>query len=124
MGPRFQDPAGLSTSEGLGLIQDAVARPRVPSPAGLERQPDVGPARRHLLEPGQGVLLVTDGVVERPDHDILARLDDFAALVAKQGDQGLEALADAVVEEYCQASEDDCCIVAIRGDPPGTETGR
>ena len=93
-------------------------------PLGLERPTNGGREHRHLLDPGQGVLLVTDGVVERRDHDILARLEEFRTFVADHRSRGLDATVDAVVRQYCQASEDDCCIVAIRRSPSTPESDR
>jgi serine phosphatase RsbU (regulator of sigma subunit) len=93
----------------------------------LEREPDLllglDPAtlrvdHEHEIEPGDTVLLYTDGLVERRDTSLA---DAFARLGAAAG-----ALAHLPVEEVCDAllarlaadAEDDVALIALRPVAP------
>lgn len=65
-------------------------------------------------EPGDGLLLFTDGVVERRTDDIDERLAALVALVKREIHSSAEELAESVLEELCNEPEDDCCIVVLR----------
>ena len=73
------------------------------------------------LEPGDGFLLFTDGLVERRTEAIdegFARL--LAAVAARAGASSLElveALPGALVEPH--AGRDDVCLLSFRRLPPG-----
>ncbi len=72
------------------------------------------PVRRHQIEPAKGVLLLTDGVVERRGADIADGLEQLRTFVAQHAADGARSLADSVVSEFCSAPQDDCCIVILR----------
>lgn len=69
---------------------------------------------RHQIVPAEGLVLITDGVVERRGADIGDGLDQLSNLVAGHGAASAQCLADAIVAEFCGAPYDDCCIVVFR----------
>lgn len=79
----------------------------------------VGPARqpteRQLsLAPGEGFVLITDGVVERRGSDLDHGLEQLRAFVAARGAATMAELVEGVIAAYCRAPRDDCCVVAVR----------
>ena len=69
---------------------------------------------RHQIVPAEGLVLITDGVVERRGADIGDGLEQLSTLVAGHGAASAQFLADAIVAEFCVAPYDDCCIVVLR----------
>ena len=72
------------------------------------------PLRRHQIAPAEGVLFLTDGVVERRGADIADGLEQLRTFVAEHAADGAQFLAKSVVSEFCSAPQDDCCIVVLR----------
>jgi serine phosphatase RsbU (regulator of sigma subunit) len=68
----------------------------------------------HQIAPAEGLVLITDGVVERRGADIGDGLDQLSNLVAGDAAASAQFLADAIVAEFCRAPYDDCCIVVLR----------
>ncbi|MFI8091202.1 SpoIIE family protein phosphatase [Streptomyces sp. NPDC086080] len=69
-----------------------------------------------LLEPGDRMLLYTDGLVERPPEIIDVGLDRLAgAVTARPGDTSLGTLLQTMVEDE---RRDDVCVLDIRVPPP------
>jgi len=68
------------------------------------------------IEPGHGLVLVTDGVVERRGASISSGMQRLAAVVTDPPSRSAELLADRIARELCQAPEDDCCIVVVVRD--------
>ncbi|GHF66921.1 hypothetical protein GCM10018790_51030 [Kitasatospora xanthocidica] len=74
----------------------------------------------HPLDPGQTLLLYTDGLVERRGEDIDASLDRLAALcLPTTGDLDdlLDAVLHALVPPPSSAAEDDIALLAARARP-------
>ena len=69
---------------------------------------------RHQIAPAEGLVLITDGVVERRGADIGDGLEQLSTLVAGHAAASAQFLADAIVAEFCVAPYDDCCIVVLR----------
>ncbi len=68
------------------------------------------------LEPGSTVVFYTDGLVERPDADLDARIDDAAALLeAKHAP--VEAISPMLVENLCPTGSDDDIAVLVAHVP-------
>jgi serine phosphatase RsbU (regulator of sigma subunit) len=66
------------------------------------------------FEPGATLLLYTDGLVERRDEDIEARLDALSRL-APDPQRPLEQLVDSVLSRFVpHGSEDDVAVLAAR----------
>jgi serine phosphatase RsbU (regulator of sigma subunit)/uncharacterized protein YigA (DUF484 family) len=68
------------------------------------------------IEPGDGLVLVTDGVVERRHWSIHHGMQRLADVVTAPPSLSAELIADRIAGELCQAPEDDCCIVVIVRD--------
>ena len=69
---------------------------------------------RHQVGPDEGMVLLTDGVVERRGADIGEGLDHLADFVAHHSAVDAMSLAGAIASEFCAAPQDDCCIVVLR----------
>jgi GAF domain-containing protein len=69
---------------------------------------------RHHLGPGEGIVLLTDGVIERRGADIGEGLELLRQLVARCGGACAQSLAGVIASEFCEAPQDDCCIVVLR----------
>lgn len=67
-------------------------------------------------ERGSGVVLVTDGVVERRDAAIDDRMERLRALVAGLPQATATELTSAIADELCAGAEDDCCVVVVLRD--------
>jgi serine phosphatase RsbU (regulator of sigma subunit) len=66
------------------------------------------------LEPGDTLLLYTDGVVERRRSSLYEGLERLAALALDHRDVSASALVDVVIETLGAAAEDDCCVLVAR----------
>lgn len=66
------------------------------------------------LKRGRGVVLFTDGLVERRGADIDAGLDALRDLVASSTHLSADRLSARIAEELAAGAEDDCCAVVLR----------
>ncbi|MFE2553696.1 GAF domain-containing SpoIIE family protein phosphatase [Streptomyces sp. NPDC059355] len=67
------------------------------------------------LRPGSTLLLYTDGLVERRDHDMDAAIAQLIALLARHGDRPLDELLGRINNRLAQpAPEDDVVLLAVR----------
>jgi serine phosphatase RsbU (regulator of sigma subunit) len=75
--------------------------------------------REVVLEPGEVVLLYTDGLVERRHLDIDAAVDGLRRTIERLGTTEPTELVDAVLSAYGAAtSMDDLVVLVVRvGDP-------
>lgn len=72
-----------------------------------------------VLEPGQTLLLHTDGLVERRGEDPATSARRLADALTEGASLGVEALADLVLERCVEAGlrRDDACLLVVRRDP-------
>ncbi|MEV5958520.1 SpoIIE family protein phosphatase [Streptomyces sp. NPDC051987] len=94
---------------------------RLDRPAGMLLGASVDPfyeSAEFRLEPGDRLLLYTDGLVERPGEDIDAGLDRLAAAALAAGPASLDALLAAMLTGE---RRDDVCVLDIRVPPAGEE---
>lgn len=63
---------------------------------------------------GAGIVLVTDGVVERRDAHIDHGMARLRSLVESATDAGAATLAARIVHELCREPHDDCGVVVVR----------
>ncbi|MFE2070432.1 SpoIIE family protein phosphatase [Streptomyces sp. NPDC059467] len=80
---------------------------------------DFGPAHRtehrRTLPPGSTLLLYTDGLVERPGHDIDAAIAELVALLARHGDGSLPHLVRRISKRLADPHPgDDVVVLAVR----------
>ncbi|MCZ4122276.1 SpoIIE family protein phosphatase [Streptomyces sp. H39-S7] len=69
----------------------------------------------HSLDPGQVLLLYTDGLVERRTEDIDASLARLTRLRRPRPDESLEDLLDHVLATVAPAApDDDIAVLAAR----------
>ena len=66
------------------------------------------------LAPGSTLVLFTDGLVERRDRSIDTGVQRVMDAVARLGDAGAEATADAVVAAAGSSNEDDIAVLVLR----------
>lgn len=69
------------------------------------------------LRPGDTVVLVTDGVVERRDADLAERLEQLRDLLGDSCELAARTVADRIVRDLCVEPEDDCCVVVLQRLP-------
>jgi serine phosphatase RsbU (regulator of sigma subunit) len=69
------------------------------------------------LDPGDVLVIVTDGVIERRGEIITQGLDRLVRLTADAGAGAAEELAERISRELCGVRDDDCCIVVVRRRP-------
>jgi GAF domain-containing protein len=84
-------------------------RPPLGSPG--ERR---GEDRRLRLREGEGLVLSTDGVVERRRADFDERLEQLRNLLEMNGEEPAEMLAKLITDSLCRDREDDCCLLVLR----------
>lgn len=89
---------------------DDPAGPPLGAPAPGGRPPE----HSAYWEPGQGVVLVTDGAVERRRAGIDAGMARLRSFVARRSTLPAPALARAIAEGICTGAEDDCTVVVLR----------
>ncbi len=100
----------------LGIHEDAADYlDQVPAaPLGVV---GAGPSRQHrtvLESTGDGLVLVTDGVVESRHRGIDEGMERLRQLVETNVTASAEDLVDLVADDLCKMPEDDCCIVVLR----------
>jgi GAF domain-containing protein len=66
------------------------------------------------LEPGELLVLYTDGVVERRGEHFDVGLTRLADTVVANRDAKIAELADTLVDQLCNDPDDDCCLVLLR----------
>jgi GAF domain-containing protein len=66
------------------------------------------------LDPGDALVLVSDGVLERRDADFGERLGILRSLVVRHGERRAAELADLLQDVLCDAPEDDCCMLVLK----------
>jgi GAF domain-containing protein len=75
---------------------------------------------QHLvLQPGETLVLYTDGVVERRRASIDDGIARLVATVDHHRSGSLDELADIIIEKLCAHPLDDCCLLLIRRDITG-----
>ena len=65
---------------------------------------------------GEGLVLVTDGVVERRGSSIRDGMQRLADIAISPPRGPAEVVADHIAGELCSSPQDDCCIVVILRD--------
>jgi serine phosphatase RsbU (regulator of sigma subunit)/PAS domain-containing protein len=66
------------------------------------------------LQPGDILLLYTDGLIERRDQLIDDSLDALLQIATRAGGDDIARFADYVVAEASSNTDDDACLVAVR----------
>jgi serine phosphatase RsbU (regulator of sigma subunit)/anti-sigma regulatory factor (Ser/Thr protein kinase) len=99
-------------------------------PLGVEPDSDY-PTTRLKLEPGEVLLLCTDGLIETGGHDLDSGWQRMSGLLEAGPPDDLEALADSIVQgvqgpashrttgALADRREDDIALVLLRRDPEG-----
>lgn len=64
--------------------------------------------------PNDGIVLLTDGVIEQRGEDLGSRLEILRSLAAEHATAPVEEIAERIVERLCEDPEDDCCLVVLR----------
>lgn len=76
--------------------------------------PDSRPAHRDVLAPGDLLVLVTDGLVERRGASLADALDRLAVLAAQNAGVGPSTMCETLVSAFDDAGrEDDVAVVAV-----------
>ncbi|WP_407559929.1 SpoIIE family protein phosphatase [Streptomyces sp. 184] len=101
-------------------------------PLGVVEDPDY-PVTRLVLEPGELMLLCSDGLIETGGHDLETGRDRLRRVFAGHVGDDLEALADALIDAvsgphshahpgpHAERREDDIALVLVRRDQPPHE---
>ncbi|GHJ40354.1 SpoIIE family protein phosphatase [Streptomyces sp. TS71-3] len=107
-------------------------------PLGIDEDADF-PITHLVLEPGETMLLCTDGLAETGGHDLLTGWGRIKSLLETYGPQDLETLADTLIEAvhgpashhttgpYIDRRDDDIALMLLRrtGEPlPGQAARR
>ncbi|MFC8922448.1 SpoIIE family protein phosphatase [Cellulosimicrobium sp. NPDC057127] len=81
--------------------------------------PDVRPVHRTELAPGDVLVLLTDGLVERRDSSLRAALGRLASVAATAAGSSPDIVCDRLVAAFDDAGrEDDVAVVAVRRGRP------
>jgi serine phosphatase RsbU (regulator of sigma subunit) len=114
----------------LGDGTTIVRRTAVGLPLGIEPDTDY-PTTRMVLEPGEVLLLCTDGLIETGGHDLETGWQRLSKALAAGPANDLEVLADSLVHTVhgpashhepgplSDRREDDVALVLLRRDPDG-----
>jgi len=99
------------------LVRDGTAT-AMPLPDGilLGMDPDTEYEEALLeLQPGDTLLMFTDGLIERRSESISDALNEFVAAASlSPGDSAVAAHADRLIATAVSDTEDDACLVAVR----------
>jgi GAF domain-containing protein len=66
------------------------------------------------LEPGDILVVFTDGVVERRGRTVDRGLADLARVAGDAGTPDPQGALDVIVRHFCADAEDDCALLAVR----------
>ncbi|MFI6683073.1 SpoIIE family protein phosphatase [Streptomyces sp. NPDC050485] len=86
------DPV-IRTADGTALIRPTAGG----LPLGIEADSDY-PTTRLVLDPGETIMICTDGLIETGGHDLASGWTRLRPVLEKHTDDGLEELADALVQ--------------------------
>jgi PAS domain S-box-containing protein len=101
-------PPLVLTADGAHFLEGGRSVPVGAAEPGVFREASA------VLPPGASLLLYTDGLVERRDTPLEARLDELAG-AARRAEGGLEALCDSVLAGVLgeQVPSDDVALLAV-----------
>lgn len=88
---------------------DAAQRPPLGAPGDVP-----APEHEMRLGPGEALVLVSDGVLERRGEDIGERFESLRSLVARHGSRPAAGLVELLVNVLCDEPEDDCCVLVLK----------
>ncbi|WP_329464225.1 SpoIIE family protein phosphatase [Streptomyces sp. NBC_01431] len=119
------DPV-IRTADGTALIRPTAGG----LPLGIEADSDY-PTTRLVLEPTETIMICTDGLIETGGHDMASGWTRLRPVLEKDPDQGLEQLADELVQAVHGPSshyttgplvdrrEDDVALLLLRRNAGG-----
>ncbi|MDG4858106.1 SpoIIE family protein phosphatase [Streptomyces sp. T-3] len=119
------DPV-VRTSDGTVLIRPTAGG----LPLGIDPDPDY-PTTSITLEPGELMMLCTDGLIETGGHDMLTGFTRLRAILEEHRGEDLEALADSLVQgvhgpsshhstgPLADRREDDIAVLLLCRPSPG-----